>query len=312
MIKPEFWEDSKIAKLSDKAKLLFIALWNFADDEGYLAYDNDWIRVKCFAYEKNIEIGSFMDEILSNELIVSQNGVIRIKNFLKHQKIKKPSPSTLKDKFENHSKQLQKEERFPQQFSTSGEEVGKEFSTGGEPVPSPYYKLKEVKGKEKKEKLKEEKGSMKGKETEPKGTENDKTDFNFGERQGTENDRNGKQPNGNGFPLRENQKANDKATGISTPLQATSPPLASAEIISDMSVNTFKARVEYAKSLGIEESVARRICNLAQSEKFPLCEMHYKGFVGKSGKEAEEAFNLLKFLAKRGKNPSGLKRINSG
>ena len=30
MIKPEFWEDPKVALLSDKAKLLFIALWNFA------------------------------------------------------------------------------------------------------------------------------------------------------------------------------------------------------------------------------------------------------------------------------------------
>jgi hypothetical protein len=39
MIRPEFWEDSKIAKLSDKAKLLYIALWNFADDYGLLQND---------------------------------------------------------------------------------------------------------------------------------------------------------------------------------------------------------------------------------------------------------------------------------
>ena len=39
--------------------------------------------------------------------------------------------------------------------------------------------------------------------------------------------------------------------------------------------------------------------------------MHYKGFVGKRGKEVEEAFNLLNLIAKKGKNPSGLRRINS-
>jgi hypothetical protein len=110
------------------------------------------------------------------------------------------------------------------------------------------------------------------------------------------------------------------------PKSAESPPetksperslaLASPEIISSTSVNTFKARVEYAKSLGIEESVARRICNIAQSKKIALCEMHYKGFVGKSEKEAEEAFKLLSFLANRSQSAkcqghNGLKRINS-
>lgn len=85
-------------------------------------------------------------------------------------------------------------------------------------------------------------------------------------------------------------------------------------------METFKARVEYAKSLGIEDSMAKRICNLAQSRKIALSKAHYESFVGKGKKEIEEAFNLLKFLAKRGKasglasrgkSPSGLKRINS-
>ena len=133
-----------------------------------------------------------------------------------------------------------------------------------------------------------------------KETENDKTDISPREKSKKANDRTANDQMANGFPLRENQKATTAA-----------PPLASPEIIRSTSVETFKARVEYAKSLGIEEGVAVRICNLAQSEKFPLCEMHYKGFVGKSGKEIEEGFNLLNLIAKKGKNSSGLKRINS-
>ena len=96
---------------------------------------------------------------------------------------------------------------------------------------------------------------MKGRETEPKRTENDKTNISFVERQGTENDR----------------TENEVGIGTGMPKTAESPPaesslaLASPEIISDVSANTFKARVEYAKSLGIEEVVAVRICNLAQN-----------------------------------------------
>lgn len=35
-IKPEFWEDEKLAKLPIHARLLFIGTWNFADDNGVL------------------------------------------------------------------------------------------------------------------------------------------------------------------------------------------------------------------------------------------------------------------------------------
>jgi hypothetical protein len=131
--------------------------------------------------------------------------------------------------------------------------------------------------------------------------EKDRTDFRNGERQGTENDR-----TNNGRT--ENSKSTASEEGITMP--------ASAEIISSTSANTFKARVEYAKSLGIEERVARKICNFAQSKKFPLFETHYKGFVGKSEKEVEEAFSVLKLVVQRGKETkfqksNGLTRINS-
>lgn len=153
MIKPEFWEDSKIALLSDKAKLLFIALWNFADDEGFLENNSKWIAVKCFPYEKNIKIENFLEELFKIGVISAKNGVICIKNFLKHQKIKRPTVSKLKEK-----------------WGTNGEQVGEEWGTSGEQVPTPFFKkkLKEVKLKEKEVKGKESvKGKPNGENPEP-------------------------------------------------------------------------------------------------------------------------------------------------
>ena len=36
MIKKEFWTDDKILDLDPVARLLFIGIWNFSDDEGIL------------------------------------------------------------------------------------------------------------------------------------------------------------------------------------------------------------------------------------------------------------------------------------
>ena len=128
MIKPDFWEDEKIAQLSDKAKLLFIALWNFADDEGLLENNPKWIKIKCFPYEKNIKIEKYLSELLQISLISEKNGIYRITNFLKHQKIKKPTPSKLAKK-----------------WGTSGELVENQYS------PLNKEKLKEVKERKEKE-----------------------------------------------------------------------------------------------------------------------------------------------------------------
>ena len=50
MIKPEFWEDEKVAKLSFEARLLFLGLLNFADDKGYIRNKPIIIKAKIFPY----------------------------------------------------------------------------------------------------------------------------------------------------------------------------------------------------------------------------------------------------------------------
>src|SRR4030065_361605 len=43
-IKPEFWTDDKVVQVSFPARLLFIGLWNFADDSGNL--ENSPVQIK--------------------------------------------------------------------------------------------------------------------------------------------------------------------------------------------------------------------------------------------------------------------------
>lgn len=98
MIKPEFWEDDKIGECSPTARLLFIAMWNFADDEGFLEDRPRWLKAKCFPYD-NFEIEPLVAELVNVGRIEIQGGIIRVRNFKKHQRIDKPYPSKLSQVF---------------------------------------------------------------------------------------------------------------------------------------------------------------------------------------------------------------------
>lgn len=100
MIRPEFWEDDKIGECSPTARLLFVATWNFADDEGYLEYRPRWLKAKCFPYDE-LKIEPLIDELLHIGCLEIRGDILWIKNFLKHQKIEKPKPSELSQKFKD-------------------------------------------------------------------------------------------------------------------------------------------------------------------------------------------------------------------
>jgi len=99
-IKPEFWTDEKIAELSIPSRLLFIALLNQADDEGNLLCSIKQIKVHTFPYDQIIgecEIIIYLKELISQELIIpyvtKNKSYLHITNFLKHQRINRPSPA---------------------------------------------------------------------------------------------------------------------------------------------------------------------------------------------------------------------------
>jgi len=97
MIDPEFWSDEEIGKWSFQSRLFYIALWNFADDEGRLKAHTKLLKSQVFPYDDKIDIEKLKAEILEKvkwyEVDNQQYGWI--KNFNKHQRIDKPSPSKL-------------------------------------------------------------------------------------------------------------------------------------------------------------------------------------------------------------------------
>jgi len=100
-IKPQFWEDERIGQLSIKTRLLYIGIWNFADDEGVIIWRPEYIRSRIFPYDDFSlnEIKKLQDELISANLLYSYKDSTDIYavvlNFRKHQVINRPVPSHL-------------------------------------------------------------------------------------------------------------------------------------------------------------------------------------------------------------------------
>lgn len=102
MINPDFWVDERIGALSRDARLLFIGMWNFADDEGRMPASPARLKAEVFPYDEDLtphEVGNLLNELASVGLIkcyvVDGRQLLWIPNFLKHQKINHPTTSTL-------------------------------------------------------------------------------------------------------------------------------------------------------------------------------------------------------------------------
>ena len=96
-IKPEFWEDEKLAKLLVYARLLFIGTWNFADDNGALLANPILMKSHIFPYEDIgiSTISEWIDMLVENGMLIrtTYNGkdYLVIRKFLIHQKINRKS-----------------------------------------------------------------------------------------------------------------------------------------------------------------------------------------------------------------------------
>ena len=96
-IKPEFWEDEKLAKLPVYARLLFIGTWNFADDNGVLLANPVLMKSHIFPYEDIgiSTISEWIDMLVGNGMLIrtTYNGkdYLVIRKFLIHQKINRKS-----------------------------------------------------------------------------------------------------------------------------------------------------------------------------------------------------------------------------
>ena len=96
-IKPEFWEDERLAKLPVYARLLFIGTWNFADDNGALLANLVLMKSHIFPYEDIgiSTISEWIDMLVENGMLIrtTYNGkdYLVIRKFLIHQKINRKS-----------------------------------------------------------------------------------------------------------------------------------------------------------------------------------------------------------------------------
>ena len=109
-IKPKFFDDLKIGRLSRDARLLYIGLWIFADDCGVIIADMYWLRSKVFPYDQ-IQMQQFekwIAELVKTGFIClfsyKDEEFIYLPTFTRHQKIDKPNyedlnvPKNLLDK----------------------------------------------------------------------------------------------------------------------------------------------------------------------------------------------------------------------
>ena len=94
-IKPEFWTDEKIIELSPFARLLFIGLWNFADDEGRLVYSPVRLKLQILPADDQ-NISELFGEIRGKKLVevytVDNIEYLQINKFSNHQKIDRETP----------------------------------------------------------------------------------------------------------------------------------------------------------------------------------------------------------------------------
>jgi len=96
MVKPKFWDDEKLAKVSRDARLLFIGLWSNSDDYGVVKGHPAWLKNRIFPYDE-IPLADFdgwLAKLAAIRVIVSflHNGerYFHIRNFCRHQTINRP------------------------------------------------------------------------------------------------------------------------------------------------------------------------------------------------------------------------------
>ena len=105
-IKPEFWRNKTLAQQKEFTRLLAIALLNMADDEGYFEADEALIRGDVFPFEKDCKRihGGLTELSRIGYLAIAEHSfkgkIGLVLAFQKHQVINRPTPSKLRQSFE--------------------------------------------------------------------------------------------------------------------------------------------------------------------------------------------------------------------
>ena len=103
MIKKEFWNSHRILSISIPERLLFISMFNVADDDGILKNSSLQMKSVTFSCDLEITLGmvqEYIKSLLGVGLIElnDDKSLIRIVKWKDHQRIDKPTPSRYKFK----------------------------------------------------------------------------------------------------------------------------------------------------------------------------------------------------------------------
>lgn len=120
-VKPEFWGHTVLGKMGDSIRLLALALLNLADDEGYFYADP--ITVRNFARpfdESSSNTTGILQELSRIGWIEvrehpEQGPVGLVVNFLKHQVISHPKPSTIRHYYDSSNSPVIVHEHYCQE-----------------------------------------------------------------------------------------------------------------------------------------------------------------------------------------------------
>lgn len=136
-IKPEFPHSESMGRVSREARLLFILLWTLADDSGRLRGTSRMLASLLYPYDddaaKRIDtwIADLEREKCIVRYVVDGASYVQVCNWLKHQKIDKPSASKL-PAFVEGSRGVDEPSRgFVGGLDLEG------IGSGGEGIPSP-------------------------------------------------------------------------------------------------------------------------------------------------------------------------------
>lgn len=125
-IKPEFWQDTRLARMPSLDRLVYLCLWSMADDDGRLEGDADTVKHFGFPREDSENVRGALANLREQGRIVCYEGsdgipLIHLPTFAKHQRIDKPSPSKLE---------------APPKVTASSKSVPRTFAEPSENVPA--------------------------------------------------------------------------------------------------------------------------------------------------------------------------------
>lgn len=97
-VKPDFWTDEKIGRLKREERLLFIGLWNLADDQGVIKNSSVYIKGQLFSYDddlRTLTIDAWLASLITARMLVpfrfEAESYLCIRTFDEHQLINRPS-----------------------------------------------------------------------------------------------------------------------------------------------------------------------------------------------------------------------------